>query len=68
MSNLPLPKTIRGRDAHARLRFAVGPEGYAGFQCNICERAVVIILEQRRRRGIVGDVDIGPTIVVKVAH
>src|SRR5215472_1312397 len=59
---------VGGRDAHSRLRLSVRAIGGAGFNGDIGERAVVIVAVKRRRRGVVGDVDIGPGVVVEVAN
>ena len=57
---------IGGRDAHAGLRLAVGAEHAACFQPDLDELAVLLVLVQQRLSGIVGDVDVGPAVVVEV--
>ena len=53
-------------DAHAGLRLAVGRVGDAGFDGHIFERAVLLILVEGGGGGVVGDVDVGPAVVVEV--
>src|SRR5216684_6417043 len=57
---------IGGRDAHAGLGLAVGAEGTAGFEGDVGEGAVLFILIEGAGGGIVGDVDVGPAVVVEI--
>ena len=57
---------IGGGNAHARLRFAVGTEGAAGFDGDVLESSVLLVVVERAGGGIVGDIDIGPAVVVEV--
>ena len=59
---------IGGGNAHARLRLAVRRSERNRLRCAISdELAVVLVLVQRAGGGIVGDVDVGPAIVVEIA-
>ncbi len=62
-----IAEDIGGGNAHACLRFAVGAKSHARFQGDVGECAVVIVLEQRGWGGIVGDVDVGPAVVIEIA-
>ena len=53
-------------DAHACLGFAVGRIGDAGLDGNVFEGAVLLVLVEGGGGGVVGDVDVGPAVVVKV--
>ncbi len=53
-------------DAHACLGLAVGGVGDAGLDGDIFEGAVLLVLVERGGGGVVGDVDVGPAIVVEV--
>ena len=66
MSRRAVAVVIGGRDAHAGLRFAVGAVGHAGFDGDLGERAVVVVLVEGGGGGVVGDVDVGPAVVVEV--
>ena len=66
MSRLPSQIVVGRGDAHAGLRLAVGAVAPAGFDGDVLERAVVLVLIERAGGGIVGHVDIGPAVVVEV--
>ncbi len=53
-------------DAHGRLLGAVFADGGAGFQADLIEFSVALIFVEEVRRGIVGDVDVGPAGVVEI--
>src|SRR5581483_5931573 len=53
-------------NAHARLRLAVRAVGHAGLDGDIGERAVVVVLVERCGGGVVGDVDVGPAVIVEI--
>ena len=55
-------------DAHACLGFAVGGVGDAGLDGDIFERAVFLVLIERCGGRVVGDVDVGPAIIVEVGY
>src|SRR3989441_4273970 len=57
---------IGGGDAHAGLGLAVGREGAAGFDGDIGERAVPFVLIERAGLRVVGDVNVGPAVVVEI--
>src|SRR5205823_6152663 len=57
---------IGSGDAHAGLRLAVGAQRAAGFQCNVNERPVFLVLVWRTGCGIVGDVNVRPSVVVEI--
>ena len=57
---------IGGGDSHPGLRLAVGAESAARFQCNVREGAVFFILIKSARGGIVGNINVGPAIVVEI--
>ena len=54
-------------DAHAGLRFAVGRVSGSGFDSDVGEGAVVVVLVEGGGSGVVGDVDVRPGVVVEVA-
>ena len=53
-------------DSHARLGLSVGGVSNAGLHGGVRERSIVIVPVERRRAGIVGDVNIRPAIVVEI--
>src|SRR5258708_1559985 len=57
---------IGGGDAHAGLRFAVGTERAAGFDGDVREGAVFLVLIESAGRGIVCDVNVRPAVVVEI--
>src|ERR1700733_14918678 len=56
------------RYTHSRLRLAVRTERASRFDRNIFELAVLLVLVQGARGEIIGDVDIGPTVVIEVSR
>ena len=56
------------RNAHACLRLAVGAEYATGFHGNVYEFAILLVLVKRAGGGIVGDVDVGPAVVVEIGR
>src|SRR5262249_35717060 len=56
------------RDAHSRLGFSIRSKRDSRFDSGVGEGSIMIVLEEGRRAGIVGHVDVGPTIVVEIAH
>jgi len=60
-------KIVIGRgDAHAGLGLAISAQRAASFERNVGENAVPLILIERACRGIVGDIDVRPAIVVEI--
>src|SRR2546425_10566760 len=57
---------IDSGDAHAGLGLAVGREGAAGLDGDVRERAVLFVLIERAGLRVVGDVDVGPAVVVEI--
>src|SRR6266853_5864383 len=57
---------IGGIDAHARFIAAVLAGGHSGDERDVLKRAVMPVEEEEIGPGIVGDGDIGPSIVVKI--
>ena len=53
-------------NAHAGLRLGLGRERRAGFDRDVAEGSVFLVLIERGGRGIVGDIDIGPAVVVQI--
>ena len=53
-------------NAHAGLGLAVGRVGDAGLDGDVFEGAVLLVLVEGGGGGVVGDVDVGPAIVVEV--
>ncbi len=53
-------------DAHAGLRLAVGGVGDAGFDGDVFEGAVLLVLVEGGGGGVVGNVDVGPAVIVEV--
>ena len=66
MSMLPVAVVVADGDAHAGLGFGVGGEGDAGLDGDVLEGAVVLVLVEGGGGGVVGDVDVGPAVVVEV--
>ena len=60
-----VPIEVSDGDAHACLRFAIGGICDAGFDSDIFEGAVLLVLIKGGGSGIVGDVDVGPPVVVE---
>src|ERR1700683_2799199 len=57
---------VRGRNAHAGLRLAIGAERAPRLNRDILEFSVLLILVERAGGRIVGDINIGPTVVVEI--
>ena len=57
---------IGGRYAHSSLRFAIGTERTASFHRDVGKFSVFTILIESAGRGIVGDVNVRPAVVVKI--
>src|SRR4051794_14898096 len=57
---------VADADAHAGLLLAVFAEGDAAHHSFFAEGAIVIVHEEEARRGIAGDVNVGPAVLVKV--
>src|SRR5215469_7630365 len=55
-------------DAHARLVPAVLAGGEAGEERDVGEGPVVVVLKEEVGPGVVGDRDVGPTVVVEVGE
>src|SRR6476646_10513708 len=58
---------VGSRDAHARLRFAVGAQSASRFDGDVFEFAVPFVLIEGAGRGVVRDVNIRPAVVVEVS-
>ncbi len=58
---------IDGIGAHAGLLAASVIEGDPGFDGSFSEGAVVVVVKQQVGRGIAGNIDVGPAVVVEVA-
>ena len=54
-------------DAHAGEGDAVLVERAAGGDADLAEGAVVVVAVEQARRGVAGDVDVGPAVVVEIA-
>src|SRR5262249_5903964 len=59
---------VRGGDAHASLRLAVGAERTARFHGYVGELAVLSVLIKSAGGGIVGDVDVRPAVIVEISR
>src|SRR5579864_1800205 len=57
---------IGGRYAHARLRLAVRAERASRFDGNVLKFSVLLILVKSAGRGIVGNINIRPAVVVQI--
>ena len=57
---------VRGRNPHTSLRLAVGAERASRLNRDILEFSVLLILVERAGGRIVGDINIGPTVVVEI--
>ena len=58
---------IRRRNAHARLRLAVRTQRATRLQSDVYELSIFLVLVKGAGRGIVGDVDVGPAVVVEIS-
>src|SRR5207249_6479994 len=52
--------------AHAGLLHAVFIQRHTGFEADIGECAVVLILEQKTRRRIASHIDVGPAVIIEI--
>src|SRR5689334_1005277 len=59
---------VAGRYAHTSLWFAISAESASGFNADIFEGAVFLIMIEDAWLRIVGDINVGPTIVVEVGN
>ena len=57
---------IRRRYSHARLRLAVGAQRATGFHGDVHKLPVFLVLVESTGGGIVGDVDVGPAVIVEI--
>src|SRR5205814_8578082 len=57
---------VSSRNAHARLRLAVGAQRTTGFQRDVYKFSVLLVLIKSACSGIVGDVNIRPAIIVEI--
>src|SRR6185369_7787832 len=57
---------IADADSHPGLFLAVFAKGHAAHDAFLAKCPIVIVHEQQARRGIAGDVNVGPTILVEV--
>ncbi len=64
---IPVEVVVGRRNPHPGLRFAVGAEGATCFHSDVYKFAVLFILIQRARRGIVGHVNVRPAIVIEIS-
>ena len=53
-------------DAHAGLGFAIGRVGDAAFDGFVLEGAVALVAIEGGGGGVVGDIDVGPAVVVEI--
>ena len=63
---MPSQIVVGGGNAHAGLRLAVGAEHATGFEADLGEFSVLQVLVQSDCGGIVGDIDVGPAVVVEI--
>ena len=59
---------VGGVNAHARLVLAVFARGHAGGERGVLKSAVVVVEEEEVGPGVVGDGDVGPSVVVEVGE
>src|SRR5580658_9723898 len=64
----PVTIVVDGVSAHATLRAAVCVVGHSGQHSALAKSAVAVVHEQQAGGGIVGDIDIGPAIVIIVGY
>ncbi len=57
---------IRCRDPHAGLRLSIRAQSASCFDCDVLKFPVLLVLVERAGGGIVGDINIGPAIVVEI--
>ena len=62
----PVQIVVAYGDAHASLLCAVFVQRDPAFQTDLAERAIVVVPKQQAGRGIAGDVNIGPAVVVEI--
>ena len=63
-----VPVEVAYRDPHTGLGSAVGGVGYAGFDGDVFEGAVFLVLVEGGGGGVVGNVDVGPAVTIEVGH
>src|SRR5262249_5147817 len=59
---------VRGVDAHARFIASILTGGDSRDEGGVLERAVLLIEEEKIRPGVIGDCDVGPSVVVEVSE
>ena len=57
---------VGGGDAHAGLWLAIWTEGTPGLDGDIFKSSVLFVVVKRARGGVIGNVDVGPAVVVEV--
>src|SRR5258708_13078293 len=57
---------VGGGHAHASLGLAIRTEGTPCLDCNVFKGAVLLVVVERAGGGVVGNVDVGPAVVVEV--
>ena len=57
---------ICSRDTHAGLRFTIGAQRAAGFDGDVLELAVLLVLVEGAGGGVIGNVNVGPAVVVEI--
>ena len=57
---------IGGGNAHPGLRLAIRTERTSSFDRDVLKLSVLLVLVERARRRIIGNVDIRPTVIVKI--
>ncbi len=63
-----VPVDVRGVDAHAGFIAAILAGGEAGDERDVGEGAVVIVLKEEIGPGIIGDGDVGPSVIIQVGQ
>src|SRR5216684_1594874 len=57
---------VGGGNSHAGLRLAVGTQGAASLDGDVLKFPVLLVLIESAGRGIVGNINVGPAVVVEV--
>src|SRR4051794_5130607 len=63
---LPVQPQVADRHPHTGLHHPVLAQGDAALDRLFAERAIVIVAEQQARRGVAGDVNVRPALVVEI--
>ena len=63
---MPIQIVVSDSYAHACLLHAIVAQGHAAQDAFFAKRSIVVVHEEQAGRGIAGNVDVGPTVLVKI--